>query len=237
MQTEDIEYTGDIKMRGFLARSQSATAQPVVIIAHDWSGCRDFAQDKAKYFAEHGYVGFAVDMYGVDKRGSDTDKGLNQSLMQPLMQDRQLIISRLQAAMDCIKKLPNIKTDKIIVLGFCFGGLCALDFARSGAEIAGAVSVHGLLFKPEVTSKAKIKAKILALHGYNDQMSTPEVLDQFHAEMTSRGADWQTHIFGHTTHAFTNPKAHDPHAGLEYHGMSNTRAWAIIKLFVDEIFG
>jgi len=236
MNTELIDYQADnLTMQGFVARNTSNAPQSIVLVVHDWSGCRDLAQNKAKYFAELGYVGFAVDLYGKGKRGSDTDNSINQDLMGALMQDRSLIVQRLQAALDCAGNLPNVNTHKVMLIGFCFGGLCALDFARSGANVAGVVSVHGLFFKPEVNSNAKITAKILAMHGYEDKMVTPQLLAEFHAEMTSRGADWQTHVFGNTFHAFTNPKANDSKIGLHYNSAADNRTWPIVNSFAAEL--
>ena len=40
------------------------------------------------------------------------------------------------------------KSEQIVVAGYCFGGQCALDLARSGADIAAAVSFHGLFDPP-----------------------------------------------------------------------------------------
>lgn len=237
MQTDYIDYhSNGLTMRGFVARNTTEAEQPLVLIVHDWSGCRELAEEKAKYFAKQGFVGFAVDLYGIGRRGSDTDKSINQDLMSEVMADRAVIVTRLQAALDTAKQLPHVAKNKIMVIGFCFGGLCALDFARSGAEVTGVVSVHGVLLRPETTGNAKINAKILALHGYEDKSEPPGNLAEFHAEMASRGADWQTHVFGNTMHAFTNPKANDPAAGLMFNSLSDSRTWAIVKTFTDEIF-
>lgn len=237
MQTDYIDYQlNGLTMCGFVARNTSTTQQPIVLIVHDWSGCRELAEEKAKYFAQQGYVGFAVDLYGKGRRGSDTDSSINQDLMGELMQDRSVIVARLHAALNAAKNLPHVDTNKVMVIGFCFGGLCALDFARSGAEVTGVVSVHGLLLPASTTGHAKISAKILAFHGNEDKMVTPDKLAEFHVEMASRGADWQTHVFGNTTHAFTNPKANDPVAGLKFNSLADSRTWAILKTFTDEIF-
>ncbi len=59
--------------------------------------------------------------------------------------------------------------DQIVVAGYCFGGQCALDLARSGADIAAAVSFHGL-FDPPGLPPQKIGAKVVAYHGWDDPM-------------------------------------------------------------------
>lgn len=238
MQTQIIEYRcEDLIMEGFLAIGDSALEkQPLVLVVHDWSGQREFAQEKAKYFAKQGFIGFAVDLYGKGKRGSDTDKSINQKLLNELLHDRSVIVKRLQAALDTALELPTVDSNRIMAVGFCMGGLSVLDFARSGVEIGGVVSIHGILGQPESASAAKIKAKILVLQGHEDPMATPQQIIDFETEMTKKGVDWQVHIFGNTVHAFTNPKAEDLNAGLLFEPAANARTWELVRNFATELF-
>lgn len=238
MNTELISYTYDgLEMEGSITISDiGAAAKPLVLLIHDWTGHREFIQEKAKYFAKQGFNAFAVDLYGKGKRGSDTDKAQNQTLLSELLANRGSISARINAGLDCALQNGNIDQSKIMVLGFCMGGLCALDYARSGANVAGIVSIHGLLHPPEHNSQNAIKAKILVMHGHEDKSVPPDTVLAFEQEMTKRSADWQMHIFGNTYHAFTNPKAQDMVAGLVYDEKANNRTWAIIRSFTDEIF-
>lgn len=236
MIQESIEYKlADLVMEGYFARTESDKPQPIVLVVHDWSGNRAFAQEKARYFAEQGMLGFAVDLYGKGKRGSDTDKSINQQLLQELLADRKAVINRLQAALDCAKKLNNVDIKRVMAIGFCMGGLCVLDFARNNAAIAGVISVHGILTPPEYSTTGKITPKILALHGHEDKMVSPQDVLQFEQEMTDSQADWQIHVYGNTMHAFTNPKADDPELGLKYSELNAQRTWRLVDAFAKEV--
>lgn len=158
------------------------------------------------------------------------------ALMQPLYSDRSLLRERLYAALEAIKSISVVDNNRIAIIGFCFGGLCALDLARSGADIRGAVSFHGLLNKPENLASGRIKAKILALHGYDDPMAKPEQVHAFCQEMTEANVDWQMHMYGQVKHAFTNPQAHDEHLGLIYDEVAARRSWQAMSQFLQEIF-
>nr|WP_320412054.1 dienelactone hydrolase family protein [Candidatus Neptunochlamydia vexilliferae] len=109
-------------------------------------------------------------------------------------------------AVAAVKKELNPK--QMGAIGLCFGGLCALDLARSGADLQGVVSIHGLLNPPNYPSKPR--AKILALHGHDDPVVPPDQVLAFEKEMSEAGADWQVHVYGGTMHAFTVPTANDP---------------------------
>lgn len=222
-------------LHGFLAFDDtSEVKRPAVLVIHDWSGQNAFARDKALAFASMGYVGFAVDMYGEGKTGKTTEE--KQALMKPLAEHRDVLQKRVLAAFEALIKLPMVDAQQVVVIGFCFGGLCALDLARSGARIKGAASFHGILNKPNVTLIQSIQANILVLHGYDDPMVTPQDVDAFCQEMTEAKANWQLHIYGQTQHAFMVPEAHDPLLGTIYQPQTASRAWQILLNFLTEQF-
>lgn len=234
LQAEEIEYQmGDTVCRGFIARDKTQTMRkPCVMIAHDWTGRSDTFCEKARQLAAQGYVGFAIDMYGSAKLGHTTEE--KQALLQPIIENRKIVTTLMQAAFQAALESPWVDNTKIAAMGYCFGGLCVLDLARSGADVKGVVSFHGILTAPEVAVCKKIQAKILALHGYDDPMVPPAQVNQFAKEMTTRKADWQIHMYGHTQHAFTNPEANDDALGLHYNKNADRRSWMSAELFLKE---
>ncbi|RDI48626.1 Esterase FrsA [Aquicella lusitana] len=236
IKTEKIEYQdGDVLLEGFFAYNGQTTGKlPAILVCHDWSGKNAFACDKAEQLAKLGYAGFALDMYGKGKTGNTKEE--KAALMQPLIDDRTKLQQRILAAFDTVKNLAPVDSKRIGAIGFCFGGLCVLDLARSGADVRAVVSFHGLLHAPDTLAQPSIKAKILALHGYDDPMVTPEKVTAFCNEMTHAGADWQLDMYGHTMHAFTNPQANDPGFGTVYNEKADMRSWAAMREFFKEVF-
>lgn len=236
MDTSNYLYHhGEQELHGFLAYDESIDQpRPAVLVAHDWSGRNDFACEKAQMLAEMGYVGFALDMYGQGRLGASTHEKM--ALMEPLANDRLLLRARIRAAYDALIGMSEVDINRIAVIGFCFGGLCALDLARSGADLKGVVSFHGLLDKPKDIPNKTIVAKILALHGYDDPMVNPEQVNEFCREMTEAEVDWQVHMYGHTQHAFSNPHAHDVQLGTIYNPKAEKRALQAMTNFLQDIF-
>lgn len=226
---------GDVVLEAFFAFDDAIKERrPAVLINHAWAGRDEFTSEKAKKLAALGYVGFAVDMYGKGILGKSTDE--NVQLMQPFMANRSLILQRFKAALGAVKLLPWVDDSKIAAIGFCFGGLCVLDYARSGADLKGVVSFHGLLNSPDITQGNKIKAKVLVLHGHDDPMGPVQQLIAFEQEMTEAEADWQVHTYGNTMHAFTNPVANDPGFGTVYQADADRRSWQSMVNFLAEVF-
>lgn len=230
-----IYLDGDVLLEAFFAFDDALTGQrPAVLINHAWGGRDDFVAEKAKKLAELGYLGFAVDMYGKGVLGTSPEE--NMALMQPFMADRAMLQRRIKAALAAVKLMPWVDDRKIAAMGFCFGGLCVLDLARTGVDIKGVVSFHGLLLPPGNTQGQAIKAKVLALHGNDDPMVPPEQVLAFEQEMTEAGADWQLHSYGNTMHAFTNPAANGPGFGTVYQPDADRRSWLAMQNFFVEIF-
>lgn len=237
LQKQKIKYQdGNILLEGYCAIDTNIKGKrPAVLVAHDWSGRNEFADKRAERLAELGYVGFALDMYGNGKVGKTKEE--KTELMNPLTSDRAALLARIQAAFDEVKKMPEVDTARMGAIGFCFGGLCALDLARSGADVKGVVSFHGALNKPEKMEDKKIVAKVLAIHGYDDPLVTADHVSHFEKEMTQQKVDWQLLVYGGTMHGFTNPLANDPGFGTVYSERADKRSWLAMKSFFEEVFG
>jgi dienelactone hydrolase len=235
IQTRTIDYFHDgTLLEGLLAWDDAAGGpRPSVMVSHAWAGRDEFAINKARALAELGYVGFALDMYGKGVLGSGPEE--NARLMEPFMKDRELLQGRQAAALEALRRQPEVDAGRIAAIGFCFGGLCVLDLARRGADLRGVASFHGLLAPPGNTQGNRILAKVLVLHGYDDPMGPPEQLSALANELTQAGADWQIHAYGGTVHAFTNPKANDPGFGTVYHEKADRRSWQSMRNFLAEV--
>ena len=101
----------------------------------------------AKDYAKLGYAAFVVDLYG---DGVVYDKFEDCVSVTEHFENRDMLKGKLLGALDALKSHEVVNSSKIAIMGFCFGGLCALDLARSGADILGAVSIHGALAAPDL---------------------------------------------------------------------------------------
>lgn len=229
-----IYHHGEQELHGFLAIDpRVSTPAPAVLVAHDWTGQNEFARQKAVMLTEMGYIGFALDMFGKGKNGETTEE--KQALIQPLLAERRFLGERMLAAFETLAGMPEVDSNRIAAIGFCFGGLCVLDLARSGATVRGVVSFHGLLNKPEQLEEQAVHASILVLHGFDDPMVRPDDVTRFCQEMTDAGVDWQVHQYGHTKHGFTNPLANDLSLGTVYNEKAEKRSFQAMNNFLREI--
>ena len=211
------------------------TPRPGILVCHTIRGRTPFEEQKAEDLVGLGYAALAVDLYGTESRGAEMDA--LRAHMNELKADRPGLQARLGAWLDTLRAQSEVDSGQTGAIGFCFGGLCVLDIARTGADVAGVVSFHGLFEPPGNTDGNQIRAKILALHGWDDPLATPEQVVSLAVELSQMGADWQIHGYGNTLHAFTNPAADDRDAGTVYNALANRRSWAAMTDFLAEIFG
>lgn len=234
MYSTTIPYQDhDVDLEGFVAYP-TEEKRPLVILCHAWKGRDDFICEKARLLAKQGYVGFALDMYGKGVLGKSKEE--NVLLEKPFIQDRHLLLRRVTKAFEVASSLSYVDPTKIAIIGYGFGSICALDLARSGAQLKGAVSVYGHFSPSPQALIKKIQAKILVLHGFLDTITSQEELRRFENEMSDANVDWQTHIFGNAMHGFANPEANDAKMGILYNPIAAHRAWKEIQHFLSEIF-
>ena len=232
---------GKTALQGYLAPSTSAgqeaaTLHPGVLIVHQWMGLTDYEKGRADQIAkEFGYVVLAADIYGKDVRPKDMKEA--GALAGKYKGDRALYQQRLKAGLAALKKQKGVDPDRIAVIGYCFGGTGALEAARAGLPIKGAVCFHGGLDSAG-PAKRPITAKILILHGAADGYSSPEQITAMRKEFDDAKADWQMTLYSGAVHAFTQPMAgNDPKTGVAYNASADKRSWLAMKQFFGEIFG
>ncbi len=240
MFQKKLEYECDgVLFESSIYNRESHERRPIVMIAHAWAGKDPFSEMIAQKVAELGYVGCAMDVYGKGVRGTSTEEKL--ALMNPLVENRPLLRKRLSAAYENVAELPYSMASHCVVLGYCFGGLCALEMHRCISQLKGVVSVHGLLGVPKDGSlfqpqEDETRSRVLALHGADDPMVSSQDMLDFTREMNENRVDWQLYQYGRVKHAFTNPDADDHVLGTVYNKLADQRSWRAITNFLEECF-
>ncbi len=225
---------GDEELEGVLVARRDSARRPGVIIFPTVMGVSDLELGFARQLVHLGYTGFVADLFG--KRFHGASREVMSGELKRLRSDRASLRERLLAVFESVRNLDAVEPDRIVAIGYCFGGQCALDLARSGADIAGAASFHGLLDQPGLEPKP-IKAKVLAFHGWDDPTAPPQAMVALGKELTEAGADWQVHAYGHVAHGFTNPGMTGAIPGVRYNELAAERSWTSLINFLEELFG
>ncbi len=247
----DTRLKGELYWPETSAESESARVHAGgILLIHGGAGLDDHAREQARRYAGFGYVVFACDMYGEGVAGS---RERIVACATALRDDPAMLVRRGMAAVDALYHCPEFaKADaaqaqpaaddaargRIAAIGFCFGGMAALALARSGADLVGAVSVHGsLATTAPAPSGSRIPAKVLVCHGAADPHVPMNDVVAFTDEMNRAGADWQLIAYGQALHGFTH-KHTAPGAtpGVAYDQSADERSFAAARTFLAEAF-
>ncbi len=236
VQTKTVEYKqGDQVLEGYLAWDDAtAGPRPGVLVVHEWTGLGDYVKMRCRKLAELGYIAFAADIYGKGVRPGPSEAA---TIAGKYKKDQKLMRDRVTAGLDELRGNPMCDPKRIAAIGYCFGGTCVLELARSGADVAGVVSFHGGLSTAKPADAKNIRGKVLVLHGADDPHVTPKEVEAFEEEMCNAGVDWQFVAYGGAVHAYTNPSAgNDKSKGAAYNAAADRRSWEAMKAFFAEIF-
>ena len=229
-----LEFEGEQLEHVFVGRRDSQ-ARPTVILIPAVMGVSALEIGFGRQLVELGYNAMVADVFGRKFRGNSRDVMFGE--LGRLKADRGALLRRLLAIVDQARGLDEVESAGMVVAGYCFGGMCALDVARSGADISAAVAFHAL-FDPPGLPPQKIRAKVVAFHGWDDPMAPPETVVALGQELTAAGSDWQIHAYGHVGHGFTNPKAHEIGIdGVAYNALAAERSWTSFINLLEELFG
>jgi dienelactone hydrolase len=229
-----LEFEGESLESVFVGRRDDEQ-RPTVLMIPTVMGVTDLELGFGRQLVELGYNAFVADLFGKKFRGAERDTMFGE--MTRLRSDRAALRRRLLAVLEQVRGLDQVNPGQIVVAGYCFGGQCALDLARTGTDIAAAVSFHGL-FDPPGLPKEKIKAKVVAYHGWDDPMVPPDAVVALGQELTEAGCDWQIHAYGNVGHGFTNPKASELQIdGVAYNALAAERSWTSFVSLLEELFG
>lgn len=235
-QLKPVSYSdGNQKLEGLLAQPKKALKNKVgVLLLPAWMGIEHNAKENATELAKLGYITFVADIYGVDKRPTNTkEAGQQAGYYKTNYTEYQ---KRIQLALDQLVKA-GANPEKIAVIGYCFGGSGAIEAARANLKVNGIVSFHGGLGREASRVIESINPKVLILHGADDFFVPDAEIKAFQDEMNKAKADWQMNYYADAVHAFTHKDAgSNKSTGVAYNEKAAQRSWQAMLSFFNEIF-
>ena len=237
MERRDLDY-------GVYRDLIVGTGTDAVVVVPDYHGFTPYAQAIAERLAQAaGRCGVLLDLYG--NQGMPISGGDAFAAINPMMEDRSLGLTRLQAAVD---QLRTLGMKRIVAIGYSCGGTIVFDAARTGMAIEGAVGFFGLADpldnRPLVMRQPpEHRMPVLAMVGGRDQLVTHDTWVSFAEELEAFGLDWQLCVLGRAKHAFTlrqednlEVQSGEQPALQLYDEPADRRSWALLEGFLGECF-
>lgn len=215
-----------VELVGQIAIPDTPGPHPAVMVMHTAMGLGEMMRERVRRLVQLGYVGVATDMYG---GGVDchTDPKSGGELMKELINPPQRLRARLAAWYEQVKARPEVDAQRVAAIGFCFGGMCVLELARSGADVKAVVSFHGLLSTAMPAAPGSIQGQVAVYTGGKDPYAPAEHVRALQQELAAAGARFHTTVFSEALHGFTDPKAATlGREGIAYDPIADQVSWA-----------
>lgn len=226
MSLTPYEYGhGDVRLIGQIALPEGPGPHPGVLVMYDARGQGPVVLDRARKLAQQGYVALATDMYGEAVLYENALDG--GAVMTALHAEPDKLRERVLINFEALRSRDEVDSTRIAAIGFCFGGECVLDLARSGADVRAVVSYHGLLTTERPAPKDGVKAHVAIYAGGKDPYAPPEHIEGFQEEMAAANAVCDVTVFGEAFHSFTDPYARkmDNIPGVKYDPVADRVSW------------
>lgn len=193
-------------MRCYVTIPGGAGPFPAVVVIQHAGGVDAFIQTMTDRIAEAGFVGIAPDLYHREDPGSADDPLTRMSRLRDVT-----IVADVNAAIDHVKTLPEARSDRVGITGFCMGGRVAYLMATKRPDLRACVVFYGgNIFVPwgegpsPFDGTAAIACPVLGLFGEEDPNPSPADVARLDAELTRLGKVHEFHSYAGAGHAFMN---------------------------------
>jgi dienelactone hydrolase len=236
---ERISYTvAGYDMIGYLSGDDPtpATPRPGVLLIHEGGGQDDNIRRRADVLAELGYIAFALDYFG---GGCQHPLAEAQARLGELWDNPAATRQLALAGYRILTSQPGVDPSRIAAIGFCFGGVMALELARAEVPLVAAVGLHPGFVTARPVESRHITASVLMICGADDPVVNAQDRTNFENEMGDAGvADWRLEVYGGVGHSFTNPDigSRGLPGHFTYDERADRRSWSSTLALLTEAF-
>lgn len=213
IDTEHIQIlNGELAIAAYLAKPKQSGSCPGVVVIQEIFGVNEHIRDVTERFAKAGFVAIAPAIYQRLAPGFETgytaeDVKIGREYKEQTKADE--LLGDVQAAIDYLYQLPQVKKTGVGCIGFCFGGHVAylvstLDSIKATASFYGAGITNSTpgSGEPTITRTKDIKGTMYAFFGMEDASIPIEQVDQIEAELSKYKIPHQVFRYPGADHGF-----------------------------------
>jgi carboxymethylenebutenolidase len=135
---------------------------PAVVMIHEFWGLREDVARKADGLSEEGYVVVAPDTF----RGVSV-AWVPAAIWNVVSTPAERVDADLRAVVDALAADPAVDPERIVVMGFCYGGGAALRYSLGDPRLAGTGVFYGTLVT-DADRLASLPGPLLGVFGAED---------------------------------------------------------------------
>ena len=235
-----IVNNSDLAIDAYLAKPQAEGTFPGIVVIQEIFGVNAHIRDITERLAREGYVAIAPAIYqrqapNFEVGYSDEEveigrKYKNQTTASELLSD-------IQAPIDYLYSLPQVKPGGVGTVGFCFGGH-VVYLAATLKDIKATASFYGAGIvnfcpgesEPTLTHTKNISGTISLFFGTEDPLIPNEQTDEIEAALNKYNIPHQVFRYHGATHGFMCDRRDN------YHPEAAQDAWGkMLNLFSQKL--
>jgi carboxymethylenebutenolidase len=213
---------GGPDVRAYVAKPAGAGPFPTVIMVHEFYGLSESIVGKADLLAQAGYLVIAPDTF----RGVSTS-WIPSAIYQVMTTKPEDVNTDLDSIYAWLETQPAVDSQRIAVVGFCYGGRAALVYSLHNTRLATTVIFYGAPeTNPEVLKS--LPGPVLGIFGEKDQSIAVEDVKRFDEALTTANVPHEITIYAGQPHAFVGSVAAIKAGGAQ------GEAWAQMIKFLEK---
>ncbi|BAY63798.1 dienelactone hydrolase [Calothrix brevissima NIES-22] len=189
IDTTTVQISQDnLSIVAYLAQPQASGSYPAIVVLQEIFGVNEHIRDVTERIAKEGYVAIAPALFQRQAPGFETgytSEDIEIGRGYAMQTKASELLGDIQAAIDHLKTLPNVKQDSFGCIGFCFGGHVAY-LAATLPDIKATASFYGAGITtrtpgggdPTVTRTQDIQGTLYVLFGMEDASIPAEQVDE-----------------------------------------------------------
>jgi len=240
ISTDTVKISnGNLEISAYLATPVGEGSFAGVVVLQEIFGINSHIRDVTERIAREGYVAIAPALYQRQAPGFEAGYTPQDIQIGKEYKDQTKaseLLGDIQAAIDYLKSLPNVK-DTFGCIGFCFGGHVAY-LAATLPDIKATASFYGAGIAtqtpgggdPTITKTPDISDTLYAFFGMEDASIPAEQVDQIEAELKKHQISHRIFRYDKADHGFFCDQrgSYNPEAAAD--------AWNQVKqLFEDKL--
>jgi carboxymethylenebutenolidase len=203
---------GDLQIDAYLAEPIAEGTFPAIIVIQEIFGVNDHIRDITEWFANEGYVAIAPAIYqrfapGFTIGYSEEEVKLGRKYKE--MTKVEELLGDIQGTLNYLKTLPNVNSEVIGCIGFCFGGH-VVYLAATLPDIKATASFYGAGIpnwspgggEPTINRTRQIKGTLYAFFGTDDPSIPTDHVDQIEAALNQHHISHKVFRYEGAQHGF-----------------------------------
>lgn len=213
ISTEKVQViNGDLAIDAYLATPSEEGIFPGIVVVQEVFGVNSHIREITERLAKEGSVAIAPAIYqrqapGFEVGYTETDLELGRKYKNQTKAAE--LLSDIQATINYLYNLPQVKKSGVGLIGFCFGGhvvylAATLDQIKATASFYGAGITNSCPGggEPTITRTKDIKGTIYCFFGTADSLIANEQVDEIEAELQKHHISHKIFRYQGAAHGF-----------------------------------